>query len=158
MLHVLIRTQTLPLSLDHAWAFFSNPANLCRITPAWLGFCLTCPPPATMYAGQILTYTIRPLPGLHMRWVTEITHVRKPRFFVDEQRMGPYRFWHHQHLFRETLQGVEMSDIVHYSLPLGPLGDVVHALWARGRLNAIFDFRHKTLADLFRPEIESPES
>ncbi len=165
MLHFLTRTQTLPISLAEAWAFFSNPANLCRITPTWLDFRLTCPPPAPMYAGQILTYTIRPLPGLRLRWVTEITHVREPRFFVDEQRMGPYRFWHHQHLFRETLQGVEMTDLVHYALPLGLLGDVAHALWARNRLIAIFDFRRRLLDDLFQscpppspPTSQPPES
>lgn len=158
MHHVLTRTQTLPLSLAEAWAFFSNPANLCRITPAWLAFRLTCPPPAPMYAGQILTYTIRPLPGLRLRWVTEVTHVREPCFFVDEQRLGPYKFWHHQHLFRETLNSVEMTDIVHYALPLGPLGDMANALWVRRRLNAIFDFRRQSLASLFHPGISSQES
>ena len=92
MLHCLTRTQTLPLSLERAWEFFSDPANLSRITPGQLVFTLTCPPPDRMYAGQILTYTIRPMPGIRLRWVTEITHVREPYFFVDEQRIGPYRF------------------------------------------------------------------
>lgn len=149
MHHVLIRNQWLPLSQEQAWDFFSNPANLCRITPAWLDFRMTCPPPGAMYAGQILTYSIRPLPGLRLGWVTEITHVRQPEFFVDEQRLGPYRFWHHQHLFRKTSNGVEMTDVVHYALPLGPLGEMVHALWARRRLRAIFDHRRETLSAMF---------
>lgn len=86
MLHCLSQTQTLPLSLDQAWAFFSDPANLSRITPGWLSFRLTCAPPASMCAGQILTYTVRQIPMLRLRWVTEITQVRAPFFFVDEQR------------------------------------------------------------------------
>jgi ligand-binding SRPBCC domain-containing protein len=148
MLHCLTRSQNLPMGLTEAWTFFSNPANLCRITPDWLDFNLTCPPPAAMYAGQILTYTIRPLPGLWLRWVTEITHVREPRFFVDEQRIGPYRFWHHQHMFQETKQGVEIRDVVHYALPLGPVGNIAHALWVRRRLNDIFDYRQETLCKM----------
>ncbi|WP_045220593.1 SRPBCC family protein [Desulfonatronum thioautotrophicum] len=149
MLHTLTRSQHLPLSSEQAWSFFSDPANLCRITPSWLDFRMTCPPPMAMYAGQILTYTIRPLPGLCLRWVTEITHVREPDFFVDEQRLGPYRFWHHQHLFQKSSHGLKMTDIVHYALPLGPLGDAAHALWARQRLNTIFDHRQKALIAMF---------
>lgn len=149
MLHSLIHTQALPISLDTAWDFFSNPANLCRITPPWLAFQMTCPPPATMYAGQILTYTIRPLPGLRLNWTTEITRVRQPHMFVDEQRLGPYRFWHHQHIFRQTIHGVEMTDLLHYALPLAWLGDIVHYLWARDRIQAIFTFRHTTLQNMF---------
>lgn len=148
-LHCLKRTQSLPIGLPEAWTFFSNPANLGRITPDWLAFSLTCPPLSVMYAGQILTYTIRPFPGLLLRWVTEITHAREPFFFVDEQRIGPYRFWHHQHIFQETKGGVEMSDIVHYALPLGPIGNLIHAVWVRRRLHGIFDYRREILADIF---------
>ncbi|GAB6058753.1 SRPBCC family protein [Desulfonatronum parangueonense] len=148
MLHCLTQTQTLPLSLDQAWEFFSDPANLSRITPGWLAFTLTCSPHTAMYAGQILTYSIRPIPLLRLRWVTEITHVRKPYFFVDEQRIGPYRFWHHQHHFQETDTGLLMTDQVHYALPFGPLGDLVHALWVRNRLQAIFSHRRTVLSGL----------
>ncbi len=154
MLHCLTQTQSLPLSLAQAWNFFSDPANLCRITPDWLAFTLTCAPPAPMYAGQILTYTIRPAPGLRLRWTTEITHVREPHFFVDEQRIGPYRFWHHQHHFQERDSGLLMTDLVHYALPLGPLGDLAHALWVEKRLHAIFRYRRKVLSELLgcKPE------
>lgn len=148
MLHCLSQTQTLPLSLDHAWAFFSDPGNLSRITPGWLSFKLTCAPPVSMYAGQILTYTVRPIPMLRLRWVTEITQVRKPFFFVDEQRIGPYRFWHHQHFFEHTKGGLLMTDLVHYALPAGPLGDLVHALWVKKRLASIFEYRRKVLTEM----------
>jgi ligand-binding SRPBCC domain-containing protein len=150
MLHSLTRRQTLPISLEQAWAFFADPCNLCRITPGWLCFTVTCDP-APMYAGQILTYTIRPLPLVSMQWVTEITHVREPSFFVDEQRMGPYRFWHHQHSFRKVPGGVEIEDVVHYALPLWRLGDVIHPFLVRGRLERIFDFRFAALEERFTP-------
>lgn len=149
MLHTLARTQILPLTLGKAWEFFSAPCNLGEITPAWLGFRITCGTPEPMYAGQILTYTVQALPGLQMSWITEITHVREPHFFVDEQRLGPYAFWHHQHRFHEVPEGARMEDVVNYALPLGPLGDMVHRLFVKRRLEDIFDFRAKALERMF---------
>jgi len=149
VLHTLKRSQTLPVNLETAWQFFSDPCNLCDITPAWLCFRLTCDKPGPMYAGQILTYKIQALPGISLSWVTEITHVDEPRFFVDEQRMGPYAFWHHQHRFTEVEDGVLMEDEVNYSLPLGPAGDLMHRLYVAKRLQEIFDFRAQTLERIF---------
>ena len=149
MLHTLERSQTLPVSLKAAWEFFSDPSNLCRITPHWLGFQITCSQLDPMYAGQILTYTVQALPGIRTSWVTEITHVDRPFFFVDEQRMGPYAFWHHQHRFREQDGMVRMQDIVSYALPLGPIGELIHTLFVRRRLAAIFDYRQEVLAKTF---------
>lgn len=146
---VIHRRQHLPITSAQAWEFFSNPENLCRITPAWLCFSVRSGAESTMYAGQILTYRIRPFPGIVLGWVTEITHVRHGAFFVDEQRMGPYRFWHHQHHFRPSRGGVLMEDIVHYALPLGPVGKLMNRLCVRGRLRSIFDYRHDVLEELF---------
>lgn len=148
-LHRLHAVQRLPLSPAAAWDFFVRPENLPLITPPWLGFELTCRPPEAMYAGLILTYRLRPALRLPVRWVTEITHVEVPHFFVDEQRFGPYRFWHHQHHFRAVEGGVEMTDEVHYALPLGPLGGAVHALSVRRRLDDIFRFRRAALTERF---------
>jgi len=141
--------QDLPLDLAEAWEFFSRPDNLARITPGDLGFAVTSSLPERMYAGLIVTYRIRPLGGPAIPWVTEITHVREPEFFVDEQRSGPYRFWHHQHLFSEIDGGVRMIDQVHYQLPFG-----WPAHWALGatvgrRLEQIFSFRRQKLEELF---------
>jgi ligand-binding SRPBCC domain-containing protein len=149
-LHRLYRTQMLAVDREAAWAFFSDPLNLAAITPSWLGFRVTTPSPAPMYAGQILTYTVCPLPGLRTGWVTEITHVREPDFFVDEQRLGPYRLWHHQHRFRSVAGGTEVEDMVHYALPFWPLGEAVRNLVA-ARLEAIFDYRGQILARMFGP-------
>jgi len=148
-LYRLHRTQKLPLSLNEAWDFFSNPRNLALITPPSLGFKVTSEVPPRMYQGMIVTYTVTPLLNYPVRWVTEITHVDEGRMFVDEQRFGPYRFWHHQHLFEETEGGVEVTDLIHYALPLGPLGRIAHSLIVKRQLDEIFEFRRKYLKEKF---------
>ena len=146
-LHVLERELRLPVTIGQAWEFFSDPRNLARITPPDMGFELTSPPPERMYAGMIITHRVRPLAGVPVTWVTEITHVDEPRLFVDEQRFGPYRFWHHQHLFREIPGGVEARDIVHYALPRG--AGPARALLVAPRLESIFDHRRRVLEETF---------
>ncbi len=142
-------TQTLPTSLDESWIFFCDPANLARITPPAMKFRLTCSPPKDLHAGMILTYSLRPLFGIKVDWTTEITHMQKPFFFVDEQRIGPYRFWHHQHHFREVDGGVEMHDLVHYLLPHMQFTALVNRCLVMPRLKRIFDYRRKTLQEIF---------
>jgi ligand-binding SRPBCC domain-containing protein len=111
---------------------------------------ITSPPQTTTYAGQIITYSMRPLLGIGMTWTTEVTHVTKPNFFVDEQRFGPYRFWHHQHFFREVAEGVEVRDLVHYLLSHDQMARLVNRLIVAPRLKKIFDYRTKALHDIFR--------
>ena len=144
-LHRLQTVQRLPIAMDEAWAFFSSPKNLSLITPSSLDFQMTNEVPEVMHTGTIITYTIRPLLGLKVRWATEITHADAPHLFVDEQRFGPYRFWHHQHHFRAIDGGTEVEDLVYYALPFGPLGSLAHALWVRRQLEEIFAFRREAL-------------
>ncbi len=144
-LYRLDAQQRLRISLPEAWAFFSDPGNLPQITPPWLGFQLTSDPPPRMYAGMILTYQVKPVLGIPVSWVTEITHMEEPYLFVDEQRFGPYRFWHHQHRFREVEDGVEIQDLVHYALPLGTMGRAVRRWMVGPQLEAIFSFRRRAL-------------
>jgi ligand-binding SRPBCC domain-containing protein len=149
-LHVLTRKQDLPISLAEAWDFFSSPANLKTITPPYMGFDITSGfRGEKMYPGQIITYIVRPVLGLPLNWVTEITHVKEPHFFVDEQRFGPYTFWHHKHFFEPIESGVRMEDIVHYKVPLGPLGDLANWVYVKSKLDEIFDFRFKKLEEIF---------
>ncbi len=143
------RVQVLPTTLDKAWDFFSSPDNLAKITPPSMNFRITSPPQATTYAGQIITYTLRPLLGISMNWVTEITHVSQPNFFVDEQRFGPYRFWHHQHFFHEVEGGVEVRDLVHYLLFHDQLAGMLNRLIVAPRLKKIFDYRTNALQTIF---------
>jgi ligand-binding SRPBCC domain-containing protein len=102
-----------------------------------------------MYPGQVMTYRVKPLLGIPLFWMTEITHVQPGQFFVDEQRFGPYSLWHHQHHFREIPGGVEMTDLVHYKLPLGFLGEIAHGIFVRKQLESIFDFRYRKVESLF---------
>ena len=147
-LYRLHQTQLLPIPLPVAWDFFSDPANLPLITPPDLGFRITSPLPERMYAGMIVSYTVTPFAGLPVTWVTEITQVEEPRFFVDEQRIGPFRFWEHQHLFRQTAEGTEMTDLLHYSLPFDPVSRIVAPL-VRRRLAVIFAYRSQALERRF---------
>ncbi|HEX8357039.1 MAG TPA: SRPBCC family protein [Segetibacter sp.] len=142
--------QTIPVTLQQAWDYFSRPANLKDITPAHLGFVIRSKYHGeTMYAGQIIEYTVKPLLGIPLYWMTEITHVQEGKYFVDEQRFGPYSLWHHQHHFKEVEGGVEMTDIVHYKVPFGFLGNVANVLLVKQQLKRIFDYRYKVVEEKF---------
>jgi ligand-binding SRPBCC domain-containing protein len=148
--HTLKRVQFIPVSLSAAWDFFSNPANLATITPPGMGFhILSADRPARMYAGQLIEYRVAPVLGIPLYWMTEITHVVEGAYFIDEQRFGPYSMWHHQHHFREVEGGVEMTDLVHYKVPMGWIGRVVNRLFVRKKLNGIFDYRYARVKELF---------
>jgi ligand-binding SRPBCC domain-containing protein len=146
----LERTTTIPITLDEAWEFFSRPENLNVLTPDDLQFeILSNISGQEMYAGMIIQYRISPFTGVRFNWTTEITHCEEKRFFVDEQRFGPYSFWHHQHHFREEQGQVKMTDIVHYGLPFGPLGTLAHAVFVRKKLEHIFSYRTQKIAALW---------
>lgn len=149
--HTLKRVQRLPIPLEQAWDFFSSPGNLKEITPAYMGFEVTSDPDflEKMYAGQVITYFVKPVLGIPLFWMTEITHVQHHQFFVDEQRVGPYSLWHHQHHFKAIPGGVEMTDLVHYQAPLGFLGDIANALFIKQQLKGIFDYRWNMLEERF---------
>lgn len=149
MLHELHFTQHLPARLPAVWDFFATPDNLNLLTPPELHF-ETLSRPGKMYAGQMIAYKVRLLPGIRVRWLTEITHVREGLYFVDEQRAGPYKIWHHEHHFAEKNGGVEMTDKVTYALPFSPLSNPVHWLWVKPMLDRIFTFRREKIASTFR--------
>ena len=133
--------QIAPISLEEAWAFFSNPSNLKDITPPYMGFEILSDPADQMYQGQIIEYNVRPVLGIPLYWMTEITAVKENAFFIDEQRFGPYSLWHHQHFFSKVENGIEIEDIVHYRLPLGILGSIAHGVFVKKQLEGIFQFR-----------------
>lgn len=149
-LHQFLTVQNLPVSIEAAWNFFSNPANLQKITPPKMSFKIRSKidRPST-YAGQIIEYKVSPVFSIPMTWVTEITHVCEPFYFVDEQRKGPYKFWHHQHHFEKIDGGTKMTDIVSYEIPLGPIGDLINTLYIHQQVKNIFTHRSKVLNQLF---------
>lgn len=142
--------QLIKTTHEEAWDFFSSPANLQKITPSQLGFRIVSRHHGNkMYPGQIIEYIVSPVLGIPLYWMTEITHVEEGKYFVDEQRFGPYSLWHHQHHFKKVEGGIEMTDIVHYKLPLGWLGDLAHALFVKKQLQQIFDYRYAVVEQLF---------
>jgi len=131
------------------WDFFSDPKNLSKITPQSMGFIVRTELPDKMYEGLMIEYTVRPMLGIPMNWITEIKTVKNHSFFIDEQRKGPYRIWHHEHHFKEVEGGVEMTDIVSYELPLGFLGRLMHPILVKNKLKEIFDYRRQKVDELF---------
>ncbi|MDX1618140.1 MAG: SRPBCC family protein [Balneolaceae bacterium] len=146
----LTRTQIIPADLEKVWDFISAPLNLKKITPDYLGFEITSSDlPDKMYQGMIVSYKVSPLLGLKLNWITEITHVVENRFFVDEQRIGPYRLWHHQHHLMPVKGGIEMTDIVTYKPPFGVLGALINRLVIRNKLSEIFEYRRIAIENQF---------
>ena len=148
--HSIKTIQKIPVSLDKAWDYFSNPANLQAITPENMGFKVISKHHGDiMYAGQIIEYTVKPVFGIPIYWMTEITQVKDKEYFIDEQRFGPYSLWHHQHHFKEIPGGVEMTDIVHYKNPMWFAGRIANSLFVKNKLKGIFDYRYKKVEELF---------
>lgn len=149
-MYVLKYSQKLPISPEQCWEFFSSPANLKILTPEHMGFEITNDlNDRKMFAGQVIAYIIKPLFNLSIEWVTEITHMDPPHYFIDEQRFGPYKFWHHEHRFIPIPNGTEMIDIVHYKLPFGLLGKVIYHLKVKSDLESIFSYRNAKLEQMF---------
>lgn len=146
----LIKKQFLKTDLDTIWDFASSPKNLKEITPDYMLFEITSEDlTEKMYPGMIISYKVSPLLNIKMNWVTEITQVKDKHFFVDEQRMGPYSMWHHQHFFEEQDGGVMMTDIVTYIPPFGILGVIANSVLIKRQLESIFDYRFKVMDKKF---------
>lgn len=145
----LHKKQNLPITVEQAWEFLSNPANLKTITPDYMSFDILSGADRPMFPGQIIQYIVTPVLGIKTKWVTEITHVMDRKYFVDEQRFGPYSLWHHKHFIKEIKGGVEMEDIIDYKIPMGWLGQLVHPFLVKPKLEEIFNYRTLKLEELF---------
>ncbi|WP_053992897.1 SRPBCC family protein [Mangrovimonas sp. TPBH4] len=148
-IYTLHRIQNLPISVEEAWQFLSNPKNLKTITPDYMGFHIISGAEKSMFPGQIVQYWVSPILGIKTKWVTEITHVVTHKYFVDEQRFGPYALWHHKHFIKPIEGGVQMEDVIDYKLPFGILGQMVHPFLVRPKLEEIFQYRYEKLEAIF---------
>ncbi len=148
-IHSIKAVQKIPVSLQQAWDFYSNPANLQTITPATMGFTIISQQIENLYAGQLIEYRIKPLLGIPLYWMTEIAEVKEKEWFVDIQRKGPYNSWCHRHYFKEIPGGTEMTDLVDYSNPLWVLGDLANALFIKRKLYRLFEYRYRKSEELF---------
>jgi ligand-binding SRPBCC domain-containing protein len=149
MMHRLTTRQWLPITLEEAWEFFSIPENLNRLTPEGMSFQILSGGGEKTFAGHVICYKVRPLFNIPMRWVTEIVNSEEGQYFIDEQRFGPYRFWHHLHRFTPGDGGVWMDDVLHYVLPAGWVGEAMGALFLHGKVDGIFTYRGMNLKALF---------
>lgn len=146
----LHKEQKVPATIDQIWEFISAPANLKKITPPYMGFDITSEILSPeMYPGMIISYKVSPVLGIKMTWVTEITHVKEKEYFVDEQRIGPYTMWHHEHKIEPIEGGVLMTDIVSYQPPFGFLGSIANSVMIKKQLHEIFKYRKKALEEMF---------
>jgi len=149
-IYTLKAEQVLDLSIEKAWDFFSSPENLEKITPPFMGFKITSKVCSKAYPGQIITYKVNILPTISSSWVTEITQVSEERFFIDEQRFGPYKMWHHEHFFKALDNGKTlMEDKISYKIPFGVLGHLAQRLFIKKQLIHIFDYRREILNKMF---------
>lgn len=148
-IYTLKRTEFLPVSIETAWDFFSNPNNLPKITPPELNLRMTSEAEEKIYPGMIITYTVTPIPFFTSAWTTEITQVDPPHYFVDEQRFGPYKFWHHKHFFAQDGEQTQVRDLIHYSLPFDPIGRLANPLLVNKKLDSIFSYRSACFRELF---------
>jgi ligand-binding SRPBCC domain-containing protein len=155
-MYQLKRTQLIRTDLQTCWKYFSAPANLHVITPDYIDFRVHTAVPERMYEGLIIRYTIRPILGIPLNWISEIRNVKEGVYFVDEQRHGPYKMWHHEHHFKEVEGGVEMTDIISYLMPFGIIGKFVHWLFIRRQLENIFAYRVEKADELFHSLRKDP--
>ena len=149
MIHTLLREQCIPAPLTMVWSYFCDPKNLNALTPSDMNFEIVRGGELSMYPGQLIEYRVEFLRGVRSPWLTEIAHMRECEYFVDEQRLGPYRFWYHEHIFESVMAGTHMIDRVTYSIPFGVLGDLLHRFWIAKRLERIFEFRRGAIIELF---------
>jgi ligand-binding SRPBCC domain-containing protein len=147
----LYREQIVKGNIKDIWKFFSDPRNLSKITPPYMNFkILTEDLPDEIFTGLIIEYKVSPVGRIPVHWVTEITAVEKYKYFIDEQRFGPYKFWHHLHLFQQVdEEKIKIIDKVHYIIPLGIVEQIVNSLFVKKRLDEIFDYRAKVISEIF---------
>ncbi|SOD11914.1 SRPBCC family protein [Pedobacter xixiisoli] len=149
----LYRETELPITMLAAWDFFSNPTNLSKITPAEMDFkVVTSNLPQHIHNGLIIEYVVRPLAGVPLKWISQISSVNAPHSFVDEQLKGPYAYWHHEHTFEEKGGKVLMKDKVTYAVPFGVLGQLANKLVVRSKLEEIFNYRTKKILEFFKAD------
>jgi ligand-binding SRPBCC domain-containing protein len=145
---LLERAQVVARPRREVFAFFADAFNLERLTPAFLRFRITTPPPIEMRPGTLIDYRLR-LHGVPMKWRTSIEAFEPERSFTDVQLVGPYRRWRHRHDFVDVAGGTEVRDVVEYEMPLGPLGGWVRRVFVVPSLDRIFDFRQRAVAEIF---------
>lgn len=140
--------QFIPKKPDEVFPFFSDAKNLEKITPPWLHFKILDQSTPQIKEGTIFNYQLR-VRGFPVKWRSRIEDWQVNKQFVDTQLRGPYKLWHHTHLFEEIPGGTKMLDRVIYELPLGLIGDIFGGRLVRKDVKTIFDYRFKIIREIF---------
>ncbi|MEY3882665.1 MAG: hypothetical protein RIQ94_3461 [Pseudomonadota bacterium] len=148
-IYQLYRQQTLTMTIQDAWSFFSSPYHLNDITPDFFHVTITSKVPEKIYAGLMISYQMKAVFGIPMSWLSEISHCNEPKRFVYEQRIGPFKFWSHEVCLTEQQNGILLEDIMFYAMPLGWLGQLINRALIADKLERIFDTRHAYLQNKF---------
>lgn len=148
-IYTFSQKQKVPISLNQAWEFLSNSDNLSIMTPSYMNFKKISNDNRPLYSGQIIQYSVTPILGIPVKWVSEITQLKKNDYFVDIQLYGPYNMWHHKHFVKEIEGGVEIEDLIDYKIPLGIIGQLMHPFLVKPKLKEAFEFRKNKLIELF---------
>jgi|TARA_B110000116_G_scaffold111162_1_gene96394 ligand-binding SRPBCC domain-containing protein len=152
--YIFKRVQTLNSDIETIWSFVSKPENLEKITPDNMHFSILSKSNLEMEEGMLIAYKISPFLDIKTTWITMITNVKKNEKFIDQQVMGPYKFWHHEHKFQVISSNkVKMTDIITYIPPFGFLGDIANELFLKKKLNNIFDYRNIILNNMFNTKV-----
>ena len=137
-------------NIEEAWGFFTSPMNLAKITPKEMNFEIkTIDDPETIYPGMVITYCVSPFPLYRTGWITEITHIKVNKYFIDDQRVGPYKFWQHQHHFEQVNECIMMTDVIHYSIGYGWLGLLIEKYFVKSQVDKIFKYREQQIKKIF---------
>ena len=148
-IYQLYRQQTLTMTIQDAWSFFSSPYHLNDITPDFFHVTITSKVPEKIYAGLMISYQMKAVFGIPMSWLSEVSHCDEPKRFVYEQRIGPFKFWSHEVCLTEQQNGILLEDIMFYAMPLGWLGQLINKTLIADKLERIFDTRHAYLQNKF---------
>ncbi|MFI3189449.1 hypothetical protein BCS42_12555 [Crenothrix sp. D3] len=148
-IYQLYRQQTLTMTVQDAWSFFSSPYHLNDITPDFFHVTITSKVPEKIYAGLMISYQMKAVFGIPMSWLSEVSHCDEPKRFVYEQRIGPFKFWSHEVCLTEQQNGILLEDIMFYAMPLGWLGQLINRALIADKLERIFDTRHAYLQNKF---------
>ncbi len=144
----LLYEQWLARPPGEVFAFFADPYNLEKITPAFLRLRVADVSTPTMQDGTCINYRLS-LHGVPLRWQSRIDDWDPPRGFADVQTRGPYQFWHHTHEFEPYKGGTIVRDRVRYQLPLGTIGGLVAGRLVGRDLKTIFAFRRRKMQEFF---------
>jgi len=148
-IYQLYRQQTLNMTVQEAWSFFSSPSHLNDITPDFFHVTITSKVPEKIYAGLMISYQMKAVFGIPMNWLSEVSHCDEPKRFVYEQRIGPFKFWSHEVCLTEQQNGILLEDIMFYAMPLAWLGQLINTVLIADKLERIFDTRHAYLQSKF---------